>query len=56
MLATLSDEALAALRHLGLDHDAIDELITALQLKIMQGEIHVQLREEQSKPPPDETH
>jgi hypothetical protein len=56
VLATLSDETLAALRHLGLDLDAIDELITALQLKIMQGEIHVQLREEQSKPPPDETH
>jgi hypothetical protein len=56
VLATLSDETLTALRNLGLDHDAIDELITALQLKIMQGEIHVQLREDQSKPPQDERH
>ena len=56
VMATLSDETLAALRNLGLDHEAIDELITALQLKIMQGEIHVQLREDQPKPPPDEKH
>jgi len=56
VVATLSDETLTALRNLGLDYEAIDELITALQLKIMQGEIHVQLREDQPKPPPDEKH
>jgi hypothetical protein len=45
--ATLSDETLAALRELGLDHEAIDELITALQRKIMEGQAHIEL---QSKP------
>ena len=42
--ATLSDETLAALRQLGLDHAAIDDLITALQLKIMEGQAHIELR------------
>ena len=56
VLATLSDETLTALRNLGMDHDAIDELITALQLKIMQGEMHIQLHKDQSKPPHEDSH
>lgn len=44
--ATLSDETLAALRQLGLDNVAIDELITALQRKIMEGQAHIELRED----------
>ncbi|MGA2971456.1 MAG: hypothetical protein ABSE39_02385 [Candidatus Bathyarchaeia archaeon] len=43
--ATLSDETLAALRQLELDSVAIDELITALQRNIMEGQAHIQLRE-----------
>lgn len=42
--ATMSDETLAELRKLGMDTDAIDELITALQRKIMEGEAHIELR------------
>jgi hypothetical protein len=45
--ATLSDETLFSLRQLGLDNVAIDELITALQRKIMEGQAHMQLRESQ---------
>jgi len=41
--ATLSDETLSSLRKLGLDHDQIEELITALQRKIMEGQVHIQL-------------
>ena len=41
--ATLSDETLSLLRHMGLDEGAIDELITALQRKIMEGAAHMQL-------------
>ncbi len=44
--ATLSDETLAELRQLGLDSVAIDELITALQRKIMEGQAHIELRED----------
>ncbi len=43
--ATLSDETLSALSQLGLDNVAIDELITALQRKIMEGEAHIELRQ-----------
>ncbi len=43
--ATLSDETLSALRELGLDSVAIDELITDLQRKIMEGQAHIELRE-----------
>lgn len=42
--ATLSEETLATLRKIGLNHEEIDELITALQRKIMEGEAHVELR------------
>ncbi len=41
--ATLSDETLSSLRKLGLDHDQIEELITTLQRKIMEGQVHIQL-------------
>lgn len=44
--ATLSDETLEALRQLGLNHEEIDDLITALQRKIMEGEAHIELRDE----------
>jgi hypothetical protein len=54
--ATLSEETLAELRKLSLDDEAIDSLITALQRKIMEGQAHIQLREEPTKPqnPPEE--
>ena len=41
----LPEETQSTLRKLGLDNDAIENLITALQRKIMEGEAHVQLRE-----------
>ena len=41
----LPEDTQSALRKLGLDNDAIENLITALQRKIMEGEAHVQLRE-----------
>jgi hypothetical protein len=44
--ATLSDETLSALRRMGLDHQAIDELITALQRKIMEGQAHIEIRKD----------
>src|SRR5208337_96662 len=44
--ATLSDQTLSSLSQLGLDNVAIDELITALQRKIMEGQAHIDLREE----------
>ena len=43
--ATLSDETLKALRDMGLDNTAIDELITDLQRKIMEGQAHIELHE-----------
>jgi hypothetical protein len=48
--ATLSDETLSSLRALGLDSAEIDELITALQRKIMEGHAHIELREKQQPP------
>jgi hypothetical protein len=44
--ATLSDETLSSLRHMGFDEGAIDELITALQRKIMEGAAHMQLQDD----------
>jgi len=41
--ATLPDETLLALRNLGLDDTALDELITSLQRKIMEGQAHIRL-------------
>jgi len=46
--ATLADDTLSALRHMELDEDQIDELITALQRKIMEGAAHIQLRKDES--------
>ena len=46
--ATLSDETIAELKRLGLDEAGIDELITALQRKIMEGEAHIELGPEHS--------
>jgi hypothetical protein len=43
--ATLSDETLKALRDMDLDNTAIDELITVLQRKIMEGQAHIELSE-----------
>jgi hypothetical protein len=42
--ATLSEETLVELRRLGLDDVAIEELITVLQRKIMEGQAHIQLQ------------
>src|SRR5271157_5029965 len=44
--ATLSEETLTELRKMSLDDQGVDELITALQRKIMEGQAHIQLREE----------
>ncbi len=52
--ATLSDETLSALRELGLDNIAVDELITALQRKIMEGQAHIELREKSSSEKPQD--
>jgi len=49
--ATLSDDTLAELRKLGLDDTGIDELITTLQRKIMEGQAHIQLQENQNQNP-----
>ena len=46
--ATLSDDTLAGLRKLGLNEVEIDELITALQRKIMEGQAHIQVQEKES--------
>jgi hypothetical protein len=43
--ATLSEGTLTELRHLGLDDVAIDELITAIQRKIMEGQAHILLQQ-----------
>jgi hypothetical protein len=42
--ATLSDETVTGLRQLGLDDAGIEELITALQRKIMEGQAHIQVQ------------
>ena len=42
----LPDETKAMLRDLGLDNDKMDTLITALQRKIMEGEAHMQIPED----------
>jgi hypothetical protein len=42
--ATLSEETMVELRQLGLDDVAIEELITVLQRKIMEGQAHIQLQ------------
>lgn len=45
----LPEETQTKLRELGLDNDAIDNLITDLQRKIMEGTAHVQLDDETNK-------
>jgi hypothetical protein len=47
--ATLPDETLLSLRKLGLDDSALDELITSLQRKIMEGQAHIQLAADTSQ-------
>jgi hypothetical protein len=54
--ATLSDETLSSLRQMGLSEDEIDELITALQRKIMEGAAHIQLRKNQDTNVKSKTH
>jgi hypothetical protein len=54
--ATLSDETLAELTRLGLNDGEIDELITALQRKIMEGQAHIQLQQEQTENPHKPAH
>ena len=48
--ATLSDDTLTELRRLGLGDAEIDELVTALQRKIMEGQAHIQLRPDDKDP------
>ena len=52
--ATLSDETLSSLNQLGLDNVGIDELITALQRKIMEGQAHIQLHDVEPKDTKDQ--
>ena len=47
--AVLPEETQTTLRELGLDNDAMDDVIAGLQRKIMEGAAHVQLRDETSK-------
>ena len=49
--ATLSEETLTGLRQLGLDLVGIDELITALQRKIMEGQAHMTLLSQKDASP-----
>jgi hypothetical protein len=51
--ATLSDVTLAELRRLGLKDDEVDELITALQRKIMEGQAHIQVQKKEPTAPKD---
>lgn len=44
--ATLPDETTSSLRKMALNDEAVDELITAVQRKIMEGEAHMQLRKD----------
>jgi hypothetical protein len=44
--ATLPDETTSSLRTMGLNDEAVDQLITAVQRKIMEGEAHMQLRKD----------
>jgi len=46
--ATLSDDTLAELRKGGLNDAQVDELITALQRKIMEGQAHIKIQEKES--------
>ena len=46
----LPEETQVTLRRLGLDNDEMDDLIIALQRKIMEGEAHVQLRDNNLQP------
>ena len=42
----LPEETQTILRKLGLDNEAMDNLVTDLQRKIMEGAVHVQLQDE----------
>jgi hypothetical protein len=46
--ATLPDETISSLRKMGLDDEAVDELITAVERKIMEGAAHIQLRKHEN--------
>lgn len=48
--ATLSDDTVAELRRLGLGDAEIDELITGLQRKIMEGQAHIKLQPDEKNP------
>ena len=54
--ATLSDPTLGALREMGLDREQIDELITDLQRKIMEGEAHMELKPDRDVDPDRSQH
>ena len=47
--ATLPDETASSLRKMGLNEEAVDQLITVVQRKIMEGEAHMQLRKDDEK-------
>jgi len=47
---TFPDETSSELKRTGLDFDALEDLITAIQRKIMEGAARVQLKEPPTKP------
>jgi hypothetical protein len=49
---TFPDETSSELKKTGLDFDALEDLITAIQRKIMEGAARVKLKEPPSSPPP----
>ena len=48
--ATLSDDTVTELRQLGLGDAEIDELITGLQRKIMEGQAHIKVQPDEKNP------
>jgi hypothetical protein len=49
--ASLDDQTMLSLRRMELDETEIDDLITTLQRKIMEGAAHIQLRKTESEDP-----
>jgi len=47
--ATLSEDIIKELRRLGLDDSGIEDLLTSLQRKIMEGQAHIQLKSNVNK-------
>jgi hypothetical protein len=48
---TLPDETSKGLSKLGLDYDVVEEVITVIQRKIMEGAAHIQLKDQPEEKP-----